>query len=195
MSNNDRRAASRARPAAGPARKPGRGGSGAGMAQTRAVDRLRQAVLTVLDEALLGPQGEYAWFLDRGPQSGVLPLLDSISAEMASTPPKPGRATLAAHADHLRYCLELANRALRGDQEAYTTADWTQSWTIRSVDEARWNEIKAGLRRAYEAVREVLAADDTWLDDDVTLTGMLGHLAHTGYHLGAIRQIALDARG
>lgn len=165
------------------------------MAQTRAVDRLRQAVLTVLDEALLGPQGEYAWFLDGGPQSGVLPLLDSISAEMASTPPKPGRATLAAHADHLRYCLELANRALRGDQEAYTTADWTQSWTIRSVDEARWNEIKAGLRRAYEAVREVLAADDTWLDDDVTLTGMLGHLAHTGYHLGAIRQIALDARG
>ena len=115
-------------------------------------------------------------------------MLDSISAEMASTPPKPGRATLAAHVDHLRYCLELANRALRGDQEAYTTADWTQSWTIRSVDEARWNEIKAGLRRAYEAVREVLAADDTWLDDDVTLTGMLGHLAHTGYHLGAIRQ-------
>src|SRR5690606_3170759 len=149
MSNNDRRAASRARPAAGPARKPGRGGSGAGMAQTRAVDRLRQAVLTVLDEALLGPQGEYAWFLDRAPQSGVLPRVDSMSAELAPTPRQPGRATLAAHAEHRRYCLELANRALRGDQEAYTTADWTQSWTVRSVDEARWNEIKAGLRRAY----------------------------------------------
>src|SRR5690606_5496245 len=141
--------------AAGAARKPGRGGSGAGMAPTRAVDRLRQAVLTVLDEALRRPQGEYAWFLDRGPQTGDLPLLDSTSAQMAATPPQPRPATCAAPADHLRYCLELANRALRGDQEAYTTADWTQSWTIRSVDEARWNEIKAGLRRAYEAVREV----------------------------------------
>ncbi|NLG69700.1 MAG: DinB family protein [Firmicutes bacterium] len=148
-----------------------------------------------MDEALPGPPGDATWFVDSGPQAGLLRLLDGISPEAASTPPRPGRANLAAHADHVRYGLELANRALRGEHDAFATADWRRSWTIRSVDAEAWARIKAGLRREYEAVREVLASSDGWRAVDMALTGVLAQIAHVAYHRGAIRQIARDVAG
>ncbi len=169
--------------------------SGESMTESIAVERLRRAVLALLDEALPGPPGDPTWFVDSGPQAGLLRFLDGISPEAASTPPRPGRANLAAHADHVRYGLELANRALRGEHDAFATADWGRSWTIRSVDAEAWARIKAGLRREYEAVREVLASSDGWLADDMALTGVLAQIAHVAYHLGAIRQIARDVAG
>ena len=158
-------------------------------------ERLRRAVLTLLDEALQGPPGPETWVVDSGPQAGVLRFLEGISPEAASTPPRPGRANLAAHVDHVRYGLELANRALRGEHDVFETADWGRSWAIRSVDAEAWARIKAGLRREYEAVREVLASSDGWLADDTLLTGVLAQVAHVTYHFGAIRQIARDVAG
>lgn len=165
------------------------------MTATMAVDRLRRAVLTLLDEAVQGPREGATWFTDSGPQAGVLPFLEGISPEVASTPPRPGRANLAAHIDHVRYGLELANRALRGEHDAFATADWTRSWAIQSVDAETWAQIRAGLRQEYEAVREVLASGEGWLADDMSLTGVLAQIAHVAYHLGAIRQIARDVMG
>ena len=165
------------------------------MTESIAVERLRRAVLTLLDEALQGPPGDATWFVDSGPQAGLLRFLDGISPEAASTPPRPGRANLAAHVDHVRYGLELANRALRGEHDVFATADWGRSWSIRSVDVETWARIKTGLRREYEAVREVLASGDGWLADDTSLTGVLAQIAHVAYHFGAIRQIARDVAG
>lgn len=160
-----------------------------------AVDRLRRAALALLDEAFRGPQEGESWFTDSGPDAGILRLLEGMSSEAASTPPRPGRANLAAHVDHVRYALELANRALRGDRQAFATADWSQSWSIQSVDAEAWAKIQAGLRQEYEALRDFLASSETWVADDMALTGVLAHICHTAYHLGAIRQIARDVAG
>ena len=72
----------------------------------------------------------------------------------------------------MRYGLELANRALRGERDAFATADWSRSWSTRSVDAESWNAIKEGLRREYQALRELLASGDEWLADDMSLTGV-----------------------
>lgn len=167
------------------------------MTERITAEQLRRAVLVLLDEALAGPPMEAGttWFTDSGPQAGLLRFLDVLSPEAASTPPRPGRANLAAHVDHVRYGLELANRALRGERDAFAKADWGRSWAIRSVDADMWARIRAGLRREYEAVREVLASSDGWMADDMALTGVLAQLAHVAYHLGAVRQIARDVAG
>ena len=106
----------------------------------------------------------------------------------ASTPPQPGRATMAAHAEHVRYYLSLANRALRGENP-YATADWKQSWAVQSVDEAAWQRLRDSLRDEYLRLREVTASPAGWSEHDAALTGVLATIAHTAYHLGAIRQM------
>jgi hypothetical protein len=50
----------------------------------------------------------------------------------------------------------------------------------------------AALRREAETWKRAVAARETW--DDVAAAGALSSLAHTAYHLGAIRQI-LAAQG
>ncbi|WP_324717968.1 DinB family protein [Carboxydochorda subterranea] len=152
-------------------------------------ERLTRAVLALLDEAFAGPKGDQSWFTDRGPRAGLLGFLDGISHEAASTPPGPGRATIVAHANHVRFGLNLANRWF-GGEDAYASVDWAKSWAIQSLDAAGWQQLRQELRREYEDLRQSAASAGKWVDNDVALTGILAHIAHAAYHLGAIRQIA-----
>ena len=161
------------------------------MSQGVSLERLRRSVLTLVDEGLAGPSSP-CWYLDAERASGLLPLLEGVSPELASRPPRLGRANVAAHTDHVRYALELANRALRGDREAFATADWRRSWAITSVDAEQWSRIRRGLRQEYELFREFLSGQQSWAADDMALTGVLAQLAHLAYHLGAIRQVLRD---
>jgi hypothetical protein len=69
----------------------------------------------------------------------------------------------------------------------------TEAWKMSAVDVAAWQEIRQGLREETEGWIHALSSprDVT----DIELSGMIGSIAHLGYHLGAIRQIHQDTRG
>lgn len=151
-------------------------------------DQLARAVTALLEEALPGSSAGNTWFTDGGSEGGLLGTLERIPAALASTLPGPGRATIAAHANHVRFYLNLANRALRGE-DAYATAEWKQSWALQSVDEAQWRTLQENLRHEYVRLREMVQSPAGWSEDNAALTGVLAVIAHTAYHLGAIRQM------
>ena len=151
-------------------------------------ERLVRSVTVLLDESFEGPRGRSSWYTDVHPKAGLLGTLEAVPAGVASTPPGPGRATIAAHVEHLRFSVNLANRALRGENP-YPTADWRQSWAVQQVDDAAWERLRASLRDEYLALREVLQSPNAWVEDDEALTGVLAVIAHSAYHLGALRQM------
>jgi len=149
---------------------------------------LTKAALALYDEAYLeAPNPKGTWFTDNRPKCGILGTVESLSAAEASKTPTPGDPlTIASHVGHLRFALDLANRAARGENP-YANANWARSWDTRSVAEAEWKILLAGLRAQYEAFREILASGKAWEDEEF-MTGTLGLIAHGAWHLGAIRQ-------
>ena len=66
--------------------------------------------------------------------------------------------------------------------------NWEDSWLIETVNDAEWDALRQTVRKSYENLLRCLASVDEWTEDR---TGMaIGMVAHTAYHLGAIRQIA-----
>jgi hypothetical protein len=134
---------------------------------------------------------EGAFILNPG-DAGLLRSLDRTSAADASRSVNDG-ATIAAHAQHVRYGLSLMNRRAREGGNPFANATWDEAWKTSVVDPSAWEEIRSGL--GDEAHR--------WLDTlksprdvaEVELSGMAASVAHLAYHLGAIRQISRDARG
>ena len=123
---------------------------------------------------------------------GLLRSLDKLSAEAASRSVNDG-ATIAAHAQHLRYGLSLMNRWASEGGDPFADPKWDDAWKTSKVDAGEWDEIRAGLRdetrRWLEALRSPRQVSDT------ELSGMIGSIVHVAYHLGAIRQIDKSARG
>lgn len=153
------------------------------------LESLREAVLTLLDESFEGPPDHQgSWYTDHGRTAGLLRTLEAFDHQAASTPPGPGRATAAAHAEHLRYSLELANRALRGE-DPYSSADWKASWAKQTVDAGAWASLREAIRAEYRNLRAAVADSSAWAEQQEALTGVLAVIAHTAYHLGATRQI------
>ena len=143
-----------------------------------------RAVLPVLAEAFAGPADPRSThFLDNRPDVGLFGTLDALTAEQASTPVQDGGSTAAAHAEHLRFALEVSTRWLRGEREK---ADWNRSWEVREVDEAAWAELRGRLRGTYDAF---VAAVHRHPMDTELLEGLVATVAHAAYHLGALRQI------
>ena len=132
-----------------------------------------------------------AFVLNSGDQ-GLLHSLDSVSADDASRSVNGG-ATVAAHAQHLRYGLSLMNRWAREGGNPFADATWDAAWKTARVDERAWNEIRNGLRR--EAHEWLAALGTPRAVMPVEFTGMLASIVHLAYHLGAIRQISKDTRG
>jgi hypothetical protein len=156
-------------------------------------DKLREAVLTLLREAYVGPSDPTStWFVDNEPNSGLLGILTSTSAIEASQPALDG-TTVAGHTNHLCFALDLANRAFRGD-DLYDTADWSESWSVHEVDSAQWDRLLARLRHEYDLVVEVLSPDAIGEMDQATLNSTLALIAHGAWHLGAVRSILAAVR-
>jgi len=132
-----------------------------------------------------------AFILNSG-DGGLLRSLEKLSASEASRAVNDG-ATIAAHAEHLRYGLSLMNRWAAEGGNPFADATWDDAWRISMVDAVAWNEIRSGLRN--EAHRWLKVLQSTRDVADVELTGMVASVAHFAYHLGAIRQINKDARG
>lgn len=110
--------------------------------------------------------------------------LEKISAETASHSIKSGNTTIAAHCEHTRFYLELLNNYLN---ESYKMSDYKQSWAIKTVNKTEWTALKGKLHKAYQNVSDTFNEIEKW--DEYKVTGAIGILTHTAYHLGAIRQI------
>jgi hypothetical protein len=123
---------------------------------------------------------------------GLLQSLHNMSAADASRSSNEG-ATIAAHAQHVRYGLSLMNRWASEGGNPFADAKWDEAWDTSHVDEPAWSEIRNGLRD--EAHRWLKTLNSPRQLTDTELTGMIASIAHLAYHLGAIRQISKDARG
>ena len=150
-----------------------------------------RAVADLFREAYEGSQDPSStWFTDNQPGSGVLGTLDSLSSEQASTPlagsgaPQQQGATIAAHAEHLRWSLALSNALARGEQPE---GDWEQSWSVRTVTAEEWERLRTALRQEYTSLLQAIQARSD-LPAELVTPG-IAIVAHAAYHLGAIRQM------
>ena len=150
------------------------------------------ALTRLFSELVDGTSGEAGAFVLNSGDIGLLRSLDRLSAADASRAVNGG-ATIAAHAQHVRYGLSLMNRWAAEGGNPFADAKWDEAWKISGVDDAAWQEIRQGLRDETERWTQALSSPREVTD--IELTGMIGSIAHLGYHLGAIRQINKDARG
>ena len=135
----------------------------------------------MLDETFHGPSEQGSAYLDRG--TGFSQTLGSVTAEQASTPAFPGATTIAAQVFHTRYYLDVLMVYARGGKP---DSDWAGSWARSTVSEAEWRELRDSLQDKYASVRSAL--ENEALPDDAFGGAMLAVLAHSAYHLGAVRQ-------
>jgi hypothetical protein len=137
------------------------------------------------------PQRGGAFMLNAG-DAGLLRSLDRLSASEASQSTNGG-ATIAAHAQHVRYGLSLMNQWASEGGNPFANAKWDDAWKTSSVNEAEWQDIKTGLRAESEHWLSALKSPRDV--GRIELAGMIGSVAHLAYHLGAIRQISKETRG
>ncbi|HEY7575000.1 MAG TPA: hypothetical protein VIB08_07535, partial [Thermoanaerobaculia bacterium] len=65
------------------------------------------AILTLLKETFDGPSGPSTYFIDNNPQAGLLPALDALTPGQASAAPWAGARSIAAHAHHAAFHVEM----------------------------------------------------------------------------------------
>lgn len=135
------------------------------------------------------PNGAY--ILNTGDR-GLLQSLETLSATDSSSSANGG-ATIAAHAQHVRYGLSLMNRWAREGGNPFADATWDAAWKVSAVDAAQWDEIRTGLRD--EAHRWLQVLETPREVADVEVSGMIASVGHLAYHMGAIRQISKATRG
>jgi hypothetical protein len=152
--------------------------------------QVAKTLAMLLGELVNGSAKDGGYMLNGGDE-GLLKSLEKISAAEASALTVTG-SSIAAHTDHLRYGLSLMNRWGTGENP-FQGANWGESWQKTTVSEDQWRRLRDDLR----------AETSAWLDavgqprevDEQGLAGMIGSIAHLGYHFGAIRQINASTRG
>ena len=150
------------------------------------------ALSRLFSELVDGTAGGGEAFILNSGDVGLLRSLEKLSAADASRSVHDG-ATIAAHAQHLRYGLSLMNRWAAEGGNPFADAKWDEAWKTSSVDDSAWDEIRHGLRDETQRWLKALGGNREVLD--VEFTGMIASVAHLAYHLGAIRQIHKDTRG
>jgi hypothetical protein len=140
------------------------------------------AVAYLLRESFEGsPEGQPSAFLDRG--VGFFSTLNAVSAGDASK--EFTGTTIAAQTEHAKFYLDRLCEFISGRTER---VNWEDSWLIETVNDSEWDALRQTVTKSYENVLRCLASVEDWTEDR---TGMaIGMVAHTAYHLGAIRQLA-----
>ena len=154
-------------------------------------DELCKTLTRLFSELTEGTHPKGGFILNTG-DIGLLRSLDRLSARDASQSSNGG-ATIAAHAQHLRYGLSLMNDWGKNGGNPFANAKWDAAWKMSAVDDAQWQEIRDGLRDEVGHWKTVLNTPREAAD--LELMGIVGSVAHIAYHLGAIRQINRNARG
>lgn len=115
--------------------------------------------------------------------TGIFLTLGKISAEQAST--EINSTTIAAHSEHARFYIELLDNYLNKNMRV---VNFNESWRIKIVSEDEWDDLRENLSNIYRKTTETFEKNEEWNLDAITVA--MGIVAHTAYHLGAIRQIA-----
>src|SRR3954452_11368187 len=105
---------------------------------------INPSLARLFSELTDGTHPKGAFVLNSGDR-GLMRSLEDVSAEEASHAVNDG-ATIAAHAQHLRYGLSLMNRWMTEGGDPFADAKWDEAWNTSRVDEAAWTEIRDGLR-------------------------------------------------
>jgi hypothetical protein len=150
-----------------------------------------RAVSKLLTEIFDGPPGEEAYILNPG-DPGLLRQLETISAATASKLAISGKPSIAAHVDHVHFGLSLLTRWLSGEENPWADADWNGSWQRTAVTDEQWHTLRDSLRDKAGTWQKAVADRRDW--NDLSAAGALSTIAHTAYHLGAIRQILAAAK-
>lgn len=153
---------------------------------------LHGALATLYSELANGAVNDGGAFVLNSGDAGLLRSLDKLSADQASQASHAG-ATIAAHAEHVRYGLSLMNAWARQGGNPFATADWSRAWETSAVTDDEWSRIRHGLRKESDAWLAHIGTPREMAD--IELTGMIGSIAHLAYHLGAMRQISRSLRG
>ena len=148
---------------------------------------LIDSIVELLTEAYEGPPDPTrTWFIDNEPDSGVLGILQEVSAEEASTSADSSGnrgTTIAANTEHLRWSLSAMNAAIRGEP----FGEWEESWRVLEKDEGGWDRLRNDLRTEFETLRQTLK-QQTEIEEQY-LSGLIALVPHAAYHLGTIRQL------
>jgi hypothetical protein len=141
-----------------------------------------EAVAYLLRETFEGsPAGEGSAFLDQG--IGFFDTLAKVSAADAS------RAfhgtTICAQSEHAKFYLDRLCEFINGRT---SKVNWDDSWLIETVNDSEWDALRSAVKRSYESTLLCIAEPREWTERHVGMA--IGLIAHTAYHLGAIRQIA-----
>lgn len=155
-------------------------------------NEITKSLTTLFSELVEGARTRGESFVLNSGDAGLLASLDKLSATDASRSVHGG-ATIAAHAQHVRYGLSLMNRWATDGGNPFANAKWDEAWKISTVNDGEWSAIRVGLRE--EAERWLRALGTPRDVATVELSGMIASIAHLAYHLGAMRQIAATARG
>lgn len=142
---------------------------------------MKNEIKTILQETFYGPEGNSSWYTEAKKESGLIGTVSRISAREASL--DIDGTTIAAHTHHTMYHITVCKNTIKNvDQEK----DWSISWKIKQVDEEEWNEIQKGLEREYNKLIELIEHREL---SSIALTIIFANLAHSAYHLGALRQL------
>ncbi|HEV7701004.1 MAG TPA: hypothetical protein VGO43_12295 [Pyrinomonadaceae bacterium] len=145
-----------------------------------------EGVAYLLRETFEGsPEGQPSAYLDRG--TGLFSTLDEASADAASRDFEG--TTIAAQTEHAKFYLDRLCEYINGRTEP---VKWDDSWLIETVNPDEWTALQRSVRAAYERTLVCLAAPRGWNQMQIGMA--IGMVAHTAYHLGAIRQIAKTAK-
>jgi hypothetical protein len=131
------------------------------------------------------PEGQGSAYLDRG--VGIFSTLENVSAGEASQ--VFHGTTIAGQTEHAKYYLDRICEFIQGRTER---VNWDDSWLIETVDPAEWDALRDSVRKSYENTLRSVAAVEVWSDANLGMA--IGMVAHTAYHLGAVRQIAKAAK-
>ena len=145
---------------------------------------------TLFAELVDGAAQSEAFVLNRS-DPGLLRSLDKLSATAASAITPTG-SSIAAHVDHLRYGLSLMNRWAAGENP-FDDANWSNSWRRTRVTAAQWKQLRDELASEAHHWLETLKKPREVGESE--LNSVAGSIVHLAYHVGAIRQIDLTARG
>jgi hypothetical protein len=149
---------------------------------------LKKNLLALLKETFEGPTPDSgSSYLEMG--AGLFQTLDALTAEAASHAPCVGAPTIAAHCAHLAYYVRVNHNYAMGREQH---VDWPSSWRLQQVGDPEWEELKGSIRREYDALIETLESLETRGDQE--LGEILPIVAHTAYHLGAIRHAVKHLR-
>ena len=144
--------------------------------------RFVESVAYLLRETFEGsPEGMPSAYLDRG--VGMFSTVGELSAAAASA--QFHGTTIAAQTEHAKFYLDRLCEYINGRTEP---VNWDDSWLIETVNDAEWDALRASVRNSYDSTLRCLAESRGW--SQMQLGMALGLIAHSAYHLGAVRQIA-----